>query len=106
MGLRRGRIIGLELGVRALAGLGRWDEVLARADAALAESEAAGFRTRTWRIFATRAQARDATGNVAGARADRGAARALLDDMAGRIADPEVRTAFEADPAVLEARNG
>jgi class 3 adenylate cyclase/tetratricopeptide (TPR) repeat protein len=106
LGMRRGRIIGLEVGMRALAGLGRWDEVLARADAALAGSEAARFRTRTWRIFAARARARDATGDAAGARADRTAARALLDDMAGRIADPATRAAFEADSAVLEVRNG
>jgi hypothetical protein len=29
----------------------------------------------------------------------------LLDEMAGRIADSELRAAFEADPAVLEVRN-
>jgi hypothetical protein len=34
------------------------------------------------------------------------AARALLDEMARRIADPELRAAFEADPAVSEVRNG
>jgi hypothetical protein len=106
LGMRRGRIIGLEVGLRALAGLGRWDEVLARADAALAESEAAGFRTRTWRIFAARARARDAIGSAAGARDDRAAARILLDDMTRRIADPDIRAAFEADSAVLEVRNG
>jgi class 3 adenylate cyclase/tetratricopeptide (TPR) repeat protein len=106
LGMRRGRIIALELGIRALVGLERWDEVLARSAAALAEAEAAGFRTRTWRMLAARARARHATGNAAGARDDRSAARALLDDMAGRIADPQIRAAFEADPAVLEVRNG
>jgi hypothetical protein len=97
LGARRARIIALELAIRALAGLGRWDELLTRADTALAETEATGFRTRTWRILAARAQARDASGDAAGASADRSAARALLADMAGRIADPEIRAAFEAD---------
>jgi predicted ATPase len=106
LGLRRSRVIALELGMRALAGLERWDELLARADAALAEAEATGFRTRTWRILATRARARDANGEAAGARDDRSAARALLDDMAGRIADPEIRAAFESDPTMLEVKNG
>ena len=106
LGMRRGRIIALELGMRALAGLGRWDELPARADPALAEADAAGFRTRTWRMLATRARARDARGDTAGARDDRSAARAVLDDMAGRIADPEIRAAFEADPAVLDVRSG
>ena len=95
-GLRRGRLIALELGLRALAGLERWGELLARADAALAETEQAGVRTRTWRILATRARARDACGDAAGARDDRRAARAQLDEMARRIADPELRAAFEA----------
>jgi hypothetical protein len=53
------------------------------------------------RIRATRAQARAASGNVAGAGDDRKDARALLDDMAGRVADPKIRAAFEADYAVL-----
>ena len=43
LGLRRARIIALELATRALAGLERWDELLAHADAALAESEADGL---------------------------------------------------------------
>jgi class 3 adenylate cyclase/tetratricopeptide (TPR) repeat protein len=106
VGLRRGRIIALELGLRALAGLQRWDELLARADAALGEAEQAGFRTRAWRVLASRARARDARGDAARARADLSAARALLDEMARRIADPELRAAFEADPAVSEVRNG
>jgi hypothetical protein len=106
LGMRRGCIIALELGMRALVGLERWDELLARAGAALAESETAGFRTRTWRMLATRARAREASGNTAGARDDRSAARAVLEDMAGRLADPQIRAAFEADPAVLEVRIG
>jgi hypothetical protein len=106
LGVRRGRIVALEVGMRALAGLERWDELLARADAALAESEVTGFRTRKWRMLATRARARDASGDTTGARDDRSAARAVLDDIAGCIADPEIRAAFEADPAVLEVRHG
>jgi hypothetical protein len=105
LGLRRGHILAQELALRALAGLERWDELLARADAALAAAERAGFRTRTWRILASRARARAASGDAAGARDDRSAARKLLDDMAARIADPELRAAFEADPQVSEVRN-
>jgi hypothetical protein len=91
--------------LRALAALGRWEELLARSDAALAEAEATGFRTLAWRILATRARARDARGDAAGAREDRSAARALLDDMAARIADPELRAAFESDALVSEVTN-
>jgi len=106
VGLRRSRIMAREIGMRALAGLERWEDLLARADAAFAEASQAGFRTRMWRILASRARARDARGDAAGARDDRGAACALLDEMAGRIADPELRAAFEADPEVLKVRNG
>lgn len=106
LGLQRACIMAREQGLRALAGLERWEELLSRAATALAESEAANFRTRTWRILATRARARGASGNAGGARDDRSAARALVDEMAARIADPELRAAFQADPMVLEVRNG
>jgi class 3 adenylate cyclase/tetratricopeptide (TPR) repeat protein len=105
-GLRRARIMALEIALCALAGLGRWDDLLGRAHAALGEADAAAFRTRKWRILAMRARARAATGDATGAHADRVAAVALLDDMARRIADPTLRAAFEADPGVLEARGG
>ncbi len=105
VGLRRLQFLAIEVALRALAALERWDEVVTRADAALAETEPLGFRTRAWRILSTRARAREARGDAAGAREDRGAARALLDEMAPRIADPELRAAFDADPAVLEVRS-
>jgi hypothetical protein len=105
LGLNRSRIAAAELAIRALSGLERWDELLVRADAVLADAEQAGFRTRAWRILAERARARAARGDVDGAREDRTAARALLDGMAARIADPELRAAFEADPRVTEVRN-
>lgn len=100
------RIIALELGMRALARMARWDDLLARADGALREAEEAGFSTRRWRMLAWRAQARAATGDPMGANADRRAACALLDEMVARIAEPELRAAFEADPMVLEAKRG
>jgi predicted ATPase/class 3 adenylate cyclase len=102
LGLQRNRLMGLELTLRALAGLERWKDLLDRADGALAEMEDAGFGTRTWRVLAARASAREATGDAAGASADRAAGRALLDEMARRISDPEMRAAFESDAAVLE----
>jgi predicted ATPase/class 3 adenylate cyclase len=104
LGLRRTRIVALEIELHALARLERWDDLLERADGALQEAEEAKFRTRTWRMLAWRAQARAAKGDDRGARDDRNAARALLDDMVGRIADPHLRAAFESDPAVLEVR--
>jgi predicted ATPase/class 3 adenylate cyclase len=106
VGLRRSRIVALEIGLRALARLERWDDLLERAAGALEEAEQAGFRTRTWRMLASRAAARDATEDRAGARDDRAAARTLLDEMARRIADPDLRAAFEADPRVTEVRSG
>ncbi len=104
MGYRRAQVLASELALRALASLERWDELLARADAALGQSDTLGFRTRSWRILAARARAREALGDASGALDDRSTARALLDDLARRIADPELRAVFEADPATLEVR--
>jgi len=98
--------VALEIGLRALARLERWNDLLERAAGALEEAEQAGFRTRTWRMLASRAAARDAKGDQAGSRDDRAAACTLLDEMARRIADPALRAAFEADPQVSEVRNG
>jgi predicted ATPase/class 3 adenylate cyclase len=106
LGQERGRLVALAWGLHARAGLQRWAEILERADAAILEAEARGFRTRAWRMRACRARARQATGDERGAGDDRAAARMLLDEMAGRIGDPQLRAAFEADPAVVEARNG
>jgi class 3 adenylate cyclase/tetratricopeptide (TPR) repeat protein len=90
IGVGRGRILALELGLRALAALGRWDELRERADAALAEAEEAGFRTLIWRILGARALARDASGEAGEAARDREAARALLLDLeAARARVPE-----------------
>jgi hypothetical protein len=105
LGQQRGCLIALEWGLHARAGLQRWEEILERADAAIREAEEKSFRTRTWRMPAWRAGARHATGDQQGASDDRAAACTLLDDMAARIADPEIRAAFEADPQVLEVRN-
>jgi predicted ATPase len=105
-GVRRARIMALEIALRALARLERWDDLRARADAAIAEAEETGFRTRLWRMLATRAQARATNGDAAGAAEDAAAARAIVDDMAARIEDSELRALFDADPAVVEVRNG
>ena len=104
-GQQRGRLIALEWGLQARAGLQRWHEILERADAAIGEAEAKSFRTRVWRMRAWRARARQATGDQMGASADRAAACALLDDMTRRITDPALRAAFEADALVAEVRN-
>jgi hypothetical protein len=103
-GQQRGRLIALEWGLQARAGLQRWDEILERADAAIGEAEAKSFRTRLWRMLAWRARARAATGDETGAKADRAAACALLDDMTRRITDPVLRAAFETDAVVAEVR--
>jgi class 3 adenylate cyclase/tetratricopeptide (TPR) repeat protein len=104
LGLQRGRLVAVEWGLRARVGLQRWQDVLDRADAAIREAEKKGFQLRLWRMLAWRASAREATGNRQGAIDDRAAARRLLDAMAERIADPELRAAFEADPAVSAVR--
>jgi hypothetical protein len=105
LGLQRGSLVVVEWGLHARTALQRWSEVLDRADAAIREAEEKGFCTRLWRMLAWRARARDATGNSQGASDDRAGARKILDAMAGRIADPEIRAAFESDPTVLEVRN-
>jgi hypothetical protein len=85
IGVERGRIIALELGLRALAELARWGDLLKRADSSLREAEQAGFRTRTWRILGLRARAREAQGDSTGAAEDREAARAILLELASTV---------------------
>jgi hypothetical protein len=55
-------------------------------------------------MLAWRARARAGKGDHPGASDDQRTARALLDDMAGRITEPALRAAFEADPTILEVR--
>jgi hypothetical protein len=105
-GVRRARIMALEIALRALERLERWDDLQDRANAAVAEAEGTGFRTRLWRMLATRARGRATNGDAGSAAQDRAAARALVDDMASRIEDPELRALFDADPAVVEVRSG
>jgi predicted ATPase/class 3 adenylate cyclase len=104
LGQQRGCVIALEWGLHARAGLQRWQQILDRADDAIRGAEEKGFRTRTWRMLAWRARARQATGDQKGASDDRAAASRLLDEMSERIADPEIRAAFEADRAILEVK--
>lgn len=106
VGQQRGYLIAVECGLHARAGLEQWDGVLERADAAIREAEASGFRLRWWRLLAWRARAREATGDPKGAADDRAASRRLFDGMAERLSDPQLRAAFEADPVALEVRNG
>jgi predicted ATPase len=84
-GLLRSRMMALELSLRALTALERWDDVLGRADGVLEEIEVAGFRTLAWRVHGSRALARQATGDAAGAAKDRDAARTILEDLASRV---------------------
>ena len=104
-GQQRGRLIALEWGLHARAGLQRWDEILERADAAIGEAEEKKFSTRLWRMLAWRARARGAKGDEQGARDDRAAASALLEEMAACTTDPALRAAFEADAVVAEVKN-
>jgi hypothetical protein len=104
-GHQRGCIIALEWGLHARAGLQRWEEILERSDAAIRQAEEKKFLTRLWRMLAWRARARHATGDPKGASDDRRTALALLEEMAGRIADADLRAAFEADPTVAEVKN-
>lgn len=106
LGQQRGYLIAVECGLHARAGLEQWEGILERADAAIREAEVSDYRLRWWRMLAWRARAREASGDQKGAGDDRAAARSLLDDMAGRIGDPELRAAFEADPLVTEVRSG
>ena len=82
VGVVRGRIMALEICLRALAGLSRWDEIAKCADGYLHEAERAGCRTRTWRMLGSRARAREALGDVSGANEDREAAGSILRELA------------------------
>jgi hypothetical protein len=105
LGQQRGCLIAVEWGLQARAELQRWKEILERADAAIREAEEKKFRTRLWRMLAWRARARHATGDPQGASDDRTAAGRLLEEMVASIADPDNRTAFEADPLAVAVRD-
>jgi hypothetical protein len=95
-GRRRERIVASEAELRALAELGRWAEVVWRADVALVEAEATGFRMMSWRILSHRARGRLEIGDHPDAARDAAAARQLLAAIAATVPDPELQAGFEA----------
>ena len=72
----------------------RHDEAIATADEALGTAEAQGYRPLVWRLRATRARALAGLGRLPEAETERGAARAIVDALAGPIRDAEQRRAF------------
>ena len=99
IGMLRMQLLGRELELRALGQLGRWQEVLERADAVLADAEAARFRSLLGRLYAVRARAHEATGDSDAAASDRKCAEQLVAELAACIADPALAAAFEKQEA-------
>jgi tetratricopeptide (TPR) repeat protein len=103
-GLRRHRILALELKLRVLAKMRRWSEAISAADEALALAEETGFYRIAWRIRASRGRARLATGDRAHAEKDLAAARETLRAVAATILERDLRARFEEHPAAVELR--
>jgi hypothetical protein len=98
---RRAAMIAGEAKVRALAGLSRDADAEAEAGVWLERARASDFRPIAWRLYASRARARKALGNVSGAEDDHAAAVALLREMAAGIADEADRQRFLSGPDVV-----
>jgi hypothetical protein len=103
-GLRQQRIVAMEAGLRALARLERWTEIVQRAEPALVETEATGLRAMQWRILGHRARARLEAGDHEGAVRDAGVARHVLAALAASVPDAELRASLENDPTAREVR--
>ncbi|MBW2365094.1 MAG: hypothetical protein JRF25_08520 [Deltaproteobacteria bacterium] len=90
----------LELKLRILLSLDRFDEALKLADVALQQAEQTNYRPMQWRILAGRANAKAAMGDSVGAAEDYVAAARIIDDLAATIPDAELRRGFETNPLV------
>jgi hypothetical protein len=91
---------------RALVGRERWTDALADADAGLATADARGYLPLRWQLRAVRGHALGALGRLDEAKRERGAAAALLAELAANIDNPEHRRGFLASSEVASAIEG
>jgi hypothetical protein len=88
--------------VRSLLAANRVDEARDCAEKVLSQASELGFESLTWRLRAALARALARSGDAAGAARERQAARDQFRKLAARIADPELRAAFESQPLASE----
>jgi tetratricopeptide (TPR) repeat protein len=79
---------------RALAGLGQFEAAIAELQAARERAEDLHDRSQLWRLHLALASAFCAQGDERRASAEVEAARAIVDEIAGRLADEPMRQVF------------
>jgi class 3 adenylate cyclase len=97
-GMRTHWAVGQEVCARALLEANRADEARACCEKALARATESHMDSLAWRLRAHLARALELAGDAAGAERERAAARELFHELAARIADRELRSAFEHQP--------
>ncbi len=102
LGLRTAWVVTSDPLVRALLAANRVDEARDCAEKALSQASELGFESLTWRLRTGLARALARSGDDAGADREREAARDQFRKLAARIADPELRAAFESQPLASE----
>jgi hypothetical protein len=95
-----------EVVLRALAALGRWDELVEQAQAPVAFADERGFARLQWRLHALRATAHDNLANAEQAAADRAQAQAGFDSVAATITDAHIRECYTAQATALGLNQG
>jgi hypothetical protein len=102
VGLRTAWANSGDLLVRSLLAANRVDEARDCAEKALTQASELRFESLTWRLRAGLARALARSGDAAGADRERQAGRDQFQKLAARIADPELRAAFESQPLASE----
>jgi hypothetical protein len=91
----------LEVGLRALTRLARWDELRKRADTAIPLADEGDYALIRWRLYALRAKAQAALGDEAEAKSDADQARRLFERTAQTVEEADFRAAYEAQSRPL-----
>ncbi len=95
------RVESLEVGLRALAKLARWEELRNRADAVIPIADDGDYALLRWRLYALRGKAHAALGHAAQAQSDADEARRLFELTAETVEEPDFRAAYEAQSLPL-----
>jgi tetratricopeptide (TPR) repeat protein len=102
----RGSVIAVELNLRVLLALKRYQDVIVLADEAVETANEMGFQIMLWRILASRADAHEQLGDSDVAVADRQASAEVLKALAESITDLELRNGFVTNPQVASILTG
>jgi len=90
-----------EVVLRTLAALGRWDDLIERAQEAIDFSDERGFARLQWPLYALRAIAFTNLSDAEQAAADRAQAQAVFDHIAATITDAHIRKCYIARATAL-----